>query len=55
MQLPSAGVDGVDAPRAAREQHLRKPAGGRADIQTDTASGIEAEMVERCAEFDTRA
>ncbi len=39
MQLAAPDVDRVDAPRAAREQHLGEAAGRGADVETDAIGG----------------
>ncbi len=51
MQLAASDVDGVDAPGAALEQHLREAAGRRADVEADAPARIETEMVERGREL----
>ena len=55
MQLPMPDIDRVDAPCAAREQHLGEAAGRGADIEADAASRIEAEMIERGRELHAAA
>src|SRR5215468_12217358 len=50
-----ADVDRVDAPRAAREQHLGEAAGRGADIEADAAARIEFEMIERGRELHAAA
>ena len=55
MQLAAPDIDGIDAPRAAREQHLGEAAGRGADIEADAARRIDAEMVERGRELHAAA
>ena len=38
MQLTAADIDGIDAARAAREQHLGEAAGRGADVEADAAA-----------------
>ena len=47
-ELAVADIDGVDLPRAARQQHIGEAAGRGADIERDP-SGVDAEMVEPCS------
>ena len=47
VQLVVAHVDGIDARRAAVEQHLGEAAGRRADVEGNDAVNGKAEMVER--------
>ena len=55
VELAMADVDGVDAPRAARQQHIGEAAGRSADIETIEAMRIEPESVERRRELDAAA
>ena len=55
MKLAAADIDRIDAPRAAREQHLGEAAGRGADIEADAARDIDAEMVERRRKLDAAA
>jgi hypothetical protein len=47
MELTLPYVDGIDPPRAAREQKLGEAAGRGAHIEADAIVRIESEMVER--------
>ena len=55
VQLPASDVDRIDAPRAAREQHLGEAAGRGADVEADAAGRIEPEMIERGRELHAAA
>ena len=55
VQLVAAAVEGVDAPRPAREEDLREPAGRGADVEADAALQIEPEMVEGGGKLDPAA
>jgi hypothetical protein len=55
VQLALADIDRVNLGRAAREQDVGEAAGGRADIETDEASGIDAEAIEPLDEFESAA
>ena len=55
MKLAGPDIDGIDAPRAAREQHVAEAAGGRTDIEADAAGDIDAEAIERGCELDAAA
>jgi hypothetical protein len=55
VQLTAPDIDGMDATGVAFQQHLRKSAGRSADIETEAAGRIEAEMVQRRRQFDPAA
>ena len=55
MQLAAPDIDRIDAPRAAREQHVGEAAGRSADIEADAPRRIEAEMIERGGELQPAA
>ncbi len=46
MKLLAPHIDGVDMGRAALEQDIREPAGGRADVEADPPRRLEPEGVE---------
>ena len=55
MQLGAADIDGVNEPRAARDEHLGESAGRRANVKADPLARVEAEMIERGRELDAAA
>src|SRR5215470_9699583 len=55
MQLASADVDRINAPRTASEEHLRKSAGRGAHIKTDAAGDGDAKTGERVVKLDAAA
>ena len=55
MQLLAPDIDRIDAPRAARQQHIGETAGRSAGIETDAARWLEPEMFERGRELQPAA
>ncbi len=54
-ELPVPDIDGIDASRAALQQHVGEAAGRGADVEGDGTGGVDAEMVERMGELDAAA
>jgi hypothetical protein len=55
MQLPGSDIDGVNTARAALQEQLGKPAGRRADVETDAVRDVEMKVVERRRKLDPAA